>query len=404
MEKQFYLYKRDRVYYVAFSSELCNGQRMRMSTRCLAKTDALLWVADKLKTLKDCPSSTLGDRFAQLSADWWIDGKCPHQKECRRDGKELALSYMATARRLLVSELMPRFGSRRIQDITTSMIDDWKYDMHERQGLSCKSCNTYMTYLRTMFDYWWRHGYIRENPSAKVRWMRKEQTQRGILTEEEAHAVLGNPGYWDNPVAYLASLLAACTGMRVGEVQALQAKDIQPDGTIMVRHSYDEKFGLKRTKTGTVRCIPLPPALYEAISDVKPSSLGYIFNFDMETPMTRYAILRGFRRAMVRAGISLKDQMDRKICFHSWRHYLNSRLRACGLPDVVVKAVTGHSTDQMMEHYTHISALDARGVTAVAEAFVPQNIHLDCTAEHHPIDESGRYVKTGMAKGPESRG
>jgi hypothetical protein len=41
---------------------------------------------------------------------------------------------------------------------------------------------------------------------------------------------------------------------------------------------------------------------------------------------------------------------------HSLRHFFVSAASAAGLPAPVIKSITGHATDTMMEHYQHISA------------------------------------------------
>ncbi len=373
MNNQFFIYKRNGIYYGNFSTVYMQ-ERIRLSTGCRTKSQAVIWCTKKLEEMKLEPDA-FGAAFGKLAKDWWLDGKCPYQKESRRNGKELSLSYMATNRRLLETELLPSFGRKPLASISSGMIDDWKYSLHEDKGLCGKSVNTYLTVMRTMMDYWWRHGLIDRNPCLRVRWMRCEQTQRGILTDAEVSRLFSCREAWSNPMAYMASILAACTGMRMGEIQALRGQDIMGDGTIMVRHSYSEEYGLKCTKTGTVRDIPVPPELHQALLAASGLPDEYLFILDGESrPMRRSCILRNFQRALARVGVSRQEQKERNICFHSWRHYLNSRLRVSGLPDVVVKSVTGHSTDEMMEHYTHVSAKDAAGVAAVAERILPARL------------------------------
>lgn len=390
MAQQFYIYKRNKVFYASFKSVQCG--EIRISTRCKTKAEALLFCAKKMAEIQAMPGSDFGDTFERLSKNWWIDGRCPYQLESHRNGKELSKSYMRSGRRLLESRLLPAFGPRLIRSITPAMIDDWKYSLHEEEGLSGKSVNSYLTILRTMFDYWWRRGLVSENPCLKVKWMRRASQIRGILTDNEVRKLFNTKEAWSNPMAYLANILAACTGMRMGEVQGLRKEDILPDGTIIVQHSFDESFGLKCTKTGIIRCIPVPLELHKALQNCAALTDGYIFIYDNGAlPMRRSCILRNLRYALKRTGVSLEAQKERCICFHSWRHYLNSRLRVSGVPDVVVKAVTGHSTDQMMEHYTHISAQDAEEVATVADRVLPSGI-LDPYTYTRARDDNGRFI------------
>lgn len=390
MAQQFFIYKRNKIYYACFTSVYCG--RLRMSTKCKTKAEAVLFCTRKIAELSALPEADIGDTFERLAKNWWIDGKCPYQLESKRNGRIISKGYLRTARHVLESRLLPVFGKMHIRSITPPMIDDWKYSMHEQDELSGKSVNGYLTILRTMMDYWWRRGILAENPCLKVRWMRKESAVRGILTDEEVRKLFSTKEAWSTPLAYLANVLAACSGMRMGEVQGLRVEDIQQDGTIIVRHSYDEKYGLKCTKTGIIRCIPLPAELHRALQDVAMRSDGYIFVLDGEThPMRRSCILRNLRFALKRIGISLEEQKQRNICFHSWRHYLNSRLRVSGVPDVVVKAVTGHTTDQMMEHYTHINAHDAEAVATVSDKVLPSGL-MEPYEYVQARDAHGRFI------------
>jgi hypothetical protein len=46
------------------------------------------------------------------------------------------------------------------------------------------------------------------------------------------------------------------------------------------------------------------------------------------------------------------------VCFgaHSLRHHAVSAFAAAGMPAAMIKSITGHTTDQMLEHYQHIGA------------------------------------------------
>ncbi|HAN42824.1 MAG TPA: hypothetical protein DCP98_05290 [Sphaerochaeta sp.] len=371
MRQEFTMYKRNGIYYGSVYDEKTQ-KRQRFSTGCKNKTEAFNYCMAKVEEYKSRSSS-----FKVLSTKWWTP-ECPYLKETRRNGGDIGDSYIDTARRTLEIYMLPVFGRYRISDITPGMIEDWKYSLVEEHGLSNKSANTYLTVLRTMFDYWWRRGDIKENPCDKVIWMKVNSAPRGILSPEEAREVLMKPGLWNNPTAFLANLLAACTGMRAGEIQALRAMDFT-ETSIVVEHSWVERYQkLKCTKTGIVREIPIHPMLRGVLLSGKLPT-DFIFTMEgRDRPIYRSCLLDNLRRALERAGISRQEQKERNICFHSWRHYLNTRMRVAGIPDVVTRQVTGHTTEEMTERYTHISADDAIGVLALQSALMPKR----------PADES----------------
>ena len=61
----------------------------------------------------------------------------------------------------------------------------------------------------------------------------------------------------------------------------------------------------------------------------------------------------------------MTDQVERNITFHSWRHWLNSTLRAHGVADDITRKVTGHGTAEMTENYTEYKPEDYAPVAAV---------------------------------------
>ncbi len=366
MRQDFTLYKRGKIWYGSVPAYDFSEKRIRFSTKCTTRVEAFRFCQEKIaaKTVK-------GMRFREAAATWW-GPECPYTRESLRNGKELGRNYLDTARSVLDRYLMPAFGPYRVSEITVGMIEDWKFSLVEDRKLSRKSVNNYLTILSVMFDYWWRRGEIPENPCKKVRRMRKETNPRGVLTMEEAHKVLTLPALWDNPVAYLANVLAASTGMRVGEIQALRACDILPD-KIVVRHSWVERYRiLKATKTGIVREIPIDGRLRAALLSGKEGE-DFIFTGLGDRPLYASCIRNNLRRALDRAGVSLEQQRERNICFHSWRHWLNSRLRAEGVPDVVTREITGHVTEEMTEHYTHITAEDSVGLLSIQARFMPRS-------------------------------
>ena len=57
------------------------------------------------------------------------------------------------------------------------------------------------------------------------------------------------------------------TGLRAGEVLAVQVRDIEED-RVRVRHSWSDHDKLKGTKTGEERAVPLLPEVRTAMLDL----------------------------------------------------------------------------------------------------------------------------------------
>jgi integrase len=84
-----------------------------------------------------------------------------------------------------------------------------------------------------------------------------------------------------DPFHYYLNKLPASSGMRLGEIQALRRENIRP-GEIEVCHSWDRSYGLKSTKSGTKRIVPISDELYQGIMAIAETNTEgpYIFSVD----------------------------------------------------------------------------------------------------------------------------
>jgi integrase len=169
----------------------------------------------------------------------------------------VARSYADVARSYLARHILPRFGSERLDGITSHSIDAWATGLKDQ--LSPATANRCLAILRVLLREAERQGLIATNPAAGVQQLRETPRERGILTLEEARRLLDEnrfADYWRNEITYTANLLSATTGMRLGEILALRTQDIR-NGYAAVEHSWDRTHGMKSTKTRQVREIPI---------------------------------------------------------------------------------------------------------------------------------------------------
>ena len=78
-------------------------------------------------------------------------------------------------------------------------------------------------------------------------------------------------------------------------------------------------------------------------------------------------ILSAFYTALGKIDITEEERQERRITFHSHRHFLNTVLRSARIPDPLVQRVTGHRTQEMTEHYSHFALEDFGDVVKVLE-------------------------------------
>jgi integrase len=268
--------------------------------------------------------------------------------------------------------MLPYFGAYKLDKITPTLVEEWLVKLQE-QGYSNVSINHFLTTFKVIINEAFRRGDIENNITQSIKPLSEHSKEKGILTVEEATKIL-NEASWEKVwskqrMHYIYNLTAAQTGMRCGEIQALHKENVFPDH-ILVKHAWDRKFGLKGTKTGKERTIPISSDLYQKLMDIADIQTAgpYIFSASSgKQPVEHKSVYKWFQKAFLNIGITEEERRKRNITFHSWRHYVNSKLRAQGIPDSIIQSITGHSDLKMTEHYTHFTLEDLNKVPAALE-------------------------------------
>jgi integrase len=175
---------------------------------------------------------------------------------------------------------------------------------------------------------------------------------------------------------YTAHLVMASTGLRLGELQALQVGDFR-DGVIHVVHAWERKSGLKAPKWNSSRVVPVPSKTAKRLASLISSSPYrddaeslIFYGRTAKTPIAQSFVKDSLYAALAKIGIGEDGRKKRGIVVHSWRHWFNTMLRAGGVPDVKIRQLTGHRTVSMTEHYTSFGPEHFADAVAVQEKVV----------------------------------
>lgn len=161
---------------------------------------------------------------------------------------------------------------------------------------------------------------------------------------------------WKSEIYYLINLTALYTGCRIGEILALTIEKVCKY-YIVVSASYDRKYGLKGTKSGYARYVPIPVYLYEMlISFYNKSPNTFIFPSPVlrNKPISYNSVTVNFKKSLIKIGITSEIRKERLLSFHSYRHYVNTKLIESGISDEIIRRVIGHRNVKMTENYSHI--------------------------------------------------
>jgi site-specific recombinase XerD len=159
---------------------------------------------------------------------------------------------------------MPSLGQLRISEITTETIEQLVMDLSEKEShrggpLSPTTVNQILASLKIIFSESVRLGRLAVDPTRTVEPLEERPRERSFLAPAEVRKLFNLrtiKKVWDGDRRqYTLNLLSASTGMRLGEVQALQNRFVF-NGYVQVEHGWT-RFGLKEPKRGSKRVIPL---------------------------------------------------------------------------------------------------------------------------------------------------
>lgn len=230
-------------------------------------------------------------------------------------------------------------------------VDD---DMAERYAaeLGKQSGSTYNKHLNTLTMAWKALGKangVKANPWADIPRKRLEAHVRRALTADEIKAILAAA-----EGEYKALItIGYRTGLRMGDACRLKWSDFKKDGTLVVETS----------KTGALVALPAKPLLDELKAILGKPQGEYVLpeiaaRYDRDPAGVSDWVCRYFARAGLTTNVKEKGWSKARpdATYHSLRHTFVTRLMEAGVPSAVVRALVGHSTVQMQEHYTHVSS------------------------------------------------
>jgi integrase len=330
-------------YYTAYDE---TGQRRQFSTGCIRKSDARRLCFELFRRERLLKNKY--PLFRDYTADWFDYDRCLYIKSRLLRSFTYSRSFADGQRSTLTRVIWPYFGGYPLDKINVTLIEKWLTGLKD-DGYANVSINHLLSTLKVILNEALRRGDIPVNPALSVRPLAENSKEKGIFSQDEVRKLFDEgklAEVWDgNELYYTLNLLASQSGMRLGEIQALSKENIYPDH-IDVNHSWDRVYGLKGTKTNKSRQIPISQDLYERLMKlaVTQTEGGLVFSLcGGRAPVEHKHIYKWFKRALERIGISEKKRKERNLSFHSWRHYVNSQLRAKGIPDSIVQSITGHS-------------------------------------------------------------
>lgn len=306
-------------------------------------------------------------------SDFWTWEKSEYIKEKLKCGKTVGKSHVAENFRMVKNYWIPYFNNVLLGELTRQDLKNFQSHLMELKISNATRNHVWICGAQAL-RYAFQNELLERDITAGLTGFYGKSKTREILTPELAAAVFSVE--WSDQRAYLANMLAMCTGMRAGEIRALRKMDLGKS-CIYVNHSWNDEEGLKAPKNGEARIVQLPfPQIIRALLELaetnpytEGSMEGFIFYATIPgKPLEIHVFLDSLRTALEKTGMSKDDA--RKYCFHSWRHFYAAYMKD-HVNAKLLQSQTGHKTLSMLEHYANhkISGDDEQIQAAQTELF-----------------------------------
>lgn len=254
----------------------------------------------------------------------------------------------------LHNHIEPYFNALPVAYLNTSILYEFS-DNRIKSGLSAQSVNAILVLLHSCMKFGHeQYGFTIPDfiylPIAK-----REMRVLSVEEQSKLVEVLNH----DMDIYKFGVYLALYTGLRVGELCALQWGDIE-DGCIKVRRTMQRVnvngngselyIGTPKTAS-SIRDIPVPSFLNKVIENFRCNKTkdSYVLENDKLSIVEPRVMQYKFKKIISEAGIE-------KANFHSLRHSFATRCVECGFDVKTLSCVLGHSSITVtMDRYVHTS-------------------------------------------------
>ena len=301
---------------------------------------------------ENCNISKSKERFSEIAVNW-LEQKKPQFKE----------STYTKYQNLLQCYILPNLGEISLSQLTVNIIDNFCKQMlqtggNRQKGLSPKTVADILSLMRSILRNASYNGYLIPFDLKSVV-VRQNQKEMRILTKTEQQIlcqfIINNP-----TPKNIGILICMFTGIRVGEVCALQCEDIsifektihihQTMQRIQTNNNSGEKTKIIVTTPKSqcsIRTIPIPDELIDLIKNSNMSVSGYFLTGSSKKWIEPRTMQNHFK------SISRKCNI-KEVNFHALRHTFATRCVEVGFDVKTLSEILGHSnTNITLNKYVH---------------------------------------------------
>ena len=248
-----------------------NGNRSSgLSTGQTTKTTARAYCMRLYRDGNLFPIKQHVPTFEEYAQDWWDWDTCEYLKN-QKGRKDITKSYANGCKAMVKNQILPFFGKTPLDKISSEDINQWLLGFKDRTVVSDDGTETKKsyknTYANTAFGTLWlmlneavNRKIIKTNPAAPVKKLKNDRKAIEIITPAEVRLLF--PRNWktiwgNDRISYLGNKLAACTGMRVGEIMGLRANISMTSISMSAPSMTSTDTGLPRPRKNGISLSPL---------------------------------------------------------------------------------------------------------------------------------------------------
>ena len=242
------------------------------------------------------------------------------------------------------ARLLRFFGDRELSRLTEEDVMD--FIELRRKTVKDVSVNHDLTILKGLLRFAVHRGHLDKMPF-RIRMLRVDKKKNlPVLTKEQLRSLIDiarGPNRW-------ILLLAACSGMRTGEILHLQWRDVDWDSQSVLVTAKDDWS----PKSHQTRRIFVSQEFLDWLSRFREVSSfhrdkHYIFATRNGTPVDSCNLMREMRQIFKDVGLYLKG----RPLLHWIRHSVCSTLLANGCDIETTRQILGHASWVTTEKYAH---------------------------------------------------
>lgn len=302
--------------------------------------------------------------------------------------------------------ILPRLGRMEVGQITRRDLVMWMEglgDLKSRSGeqYAKQTLAGVWATLRCMLKDALVLCNLKQDVTAGVRFRvrGKEATEKDVLTRDELGRLLDET-HAEAPDMRAMIWVGFTTGMRFGELSALQWSDIDFEGGLIHVRKSQVNGNVGPTKTRSRRTVPLHPVVAEILhahaswqqeKRIRGRESGFLFlptrtrttgdddGVVSEALRLRYSnvLSKPLARCAERA------KVNKHVTPHTMRRTFNNLARqAAG--EIVARSMTGHTTTAMTEHYSHVTLEEKNRALTVALGLLGTKPVVTTSAGVHP--------------------